>query len=274
MFIRFRERSNDGREPLYRNGFRVDGATLQCAGKCNSALRERRSLGNWTGHRAGPGFRCRSGCPLRPRCRWLIDGKPPYRLLVSLVENRRTNGKVRQEHIADFGAIDGHLLPLFYAEPDDGVSMWSIRSIWARLDFWDDLEERLGRLSNRISAEEADKVRAAVHARIPKPTDADIEKIEFWDAENYRSYFQNNIKSGRREIAQAERKIEESRQTITELESTVNEYDDHKREVTQWAMSEGDRKAIEERMSKSFERIDEAFESILRETINKEEMER
>jgi hypothetical protein len=272
MFVRFRERSNDGREPLYGNGVPVDSATLQCAGKCNSALREGRSIGKWTGHRAGPGFRCRSGCPLQPRCRWLIDGKTPYRLLVSLIENRRIDGKVRQEHIADFGAIEGHLLPSFYAEPHDAVSSWSIRSICARLAFWNDLEERLGRLSNRISAEEADKVRAAVHARIPKPTDADIEKVEFWRAENNRSYLQNNIKSERREIAQAERKIEESRQTITELESAVNEYDDHKREVTQWAMSEGDRKAIEESMRESFERF-EAIEESIRETINKEEIE-
>jgi len=262
MFVRFRERSNDGREPLYGGGVPVDDATLQCAGRCHPELRNRR---------AGPGYRYSSGCPLRPRCRWLIDGKPPYRLLVSLIENRRTDGKVRQEHIADFGAIDGHLLHSFYAEPHDAVSSWSIRSICARLAFWNDLEERLARLSNRISAEEADKLRAAVHARIPKPTDADIEKVEFWHTENDRSYLQNNIKSEWREIAQAERKIEESRQTIMELKSAVNEYDDHKREVTQWAMSEGDRQAIEESMRERFERF-EAIEESMREIINQEEI--
>jgi hypothetical protein len=137
MFVRFRERISDGREPLYGGGVPVDGATLQCAGKCNSALREGRSIGKWTG-RAGPGFRYSSGCPLRPRCRWRInDDLVPYRLLVSVIENHRSDGKVKQQHVADLGAIDGHMLSSFYAEPHDTASSWSMRSIYERLEFWD-----------------------------------------------------------------------------------------------------------------------------------------
>jgi hypothetical protein len=64
-----------------------------------------------------PGFRFLTGCPLRPRCRWRIGGgRVPYRLLVAVIENRRVNGKVRQEHVADLGAIEGHWLPSFFAE--------------------------------------------------------------------------------------------------------------------------------------------------------------
>jgi hypothetical protein len=60
---------------------------------------------------------------MRPRCRWRIGVEhgvelQPYRLLVSLIENRRVDGKVRQEHVASLGAIDGHLLPSFYAGID------------------------------------------------------------------------------------------------------------------------------------------------------------
>jgi hypothetical protein len=241
MFVRFRERSSDGREPDFI------GAKLQCAGRCRPDLRNRR---------AGPGARYFSGCPFKPRCRWLIDGKTPYRLLVSLIENRRIDGKVRQEHIADFGAIDGHMLPSFFLEPHDEVSSWSIRSICARLEFWDGLDERLTRLSNRINADEADKVRAAVHARIPKPTAEDADKIEFWNAENNRSMLQHEVKGTRREIVQLEQEIEESRHRIGDLESGVNEYDDYKREIEQ-CFTENDRKAIEESMRERFEAIED-----------------
>jgi hypothetical protein len=39
-------------------------------------------------------------------------------LLVSLSEIRRVDGKVRQDHIADLGAIDGIMLPSFYSKLD------------------------------------------------------------------------------------------------------------------------------------------------------------
>jgi hypothetical protein len=50
------------------------------------------------------------------------------RRLIGLVETRRADGKPRQEHIADLGAID--------IDP----------SAEARIAFWRRLHERLGRL--------------------------------------------------------------------------------------------------------------------------------
>ena len=103
MFVRFRERKNDTREP------KRTPAEIACAQRC----------ANRRGQRLGPGFRAGKGCPMRPRCRWRIGLDQdvilvPYRLLVSLIANKRVEGKVRQEHVADLGAIDGHLLPMFF----------------------------------------------------------------------------------------------------------------------------------------------------------------
>jgi hypothetical protein len=64
------------------------------------------------------------GCPEKPRCRWR-SGLPdlelvPRRLLVSLIATWRVNGRVQQEHVADLGSIDAHMLPSFFAgvEPE------------------------------------------------------------------------------------------------------------------------------------------------------------
>ena len=76
----------------------------------------------------------------------------PYGLAMSLVENRRENGKVRHEH---------------------GVSLGSIEtppSVAARIEFWRELRERLAELSNRLDAETRGKVMGAVHGRVPMVT--------------------------------------------------------------------------------------------------------
>jgi hypothetical protein len=74
------------------------------------------------------------------------------RLLASLAESRRAGGKVRQQHIANLGAIE--------QEP----------SIGARLAFWGDLHRQLGRLGNRIPGEELGAILGAVQARVPMVT--------------------------------------------------------------------------------------------------------
>lgn len=70
------------------------------------------------------------------------------RLQCALVETRRTDGKVRQEHIAQLGTV---ALPL---------------SVAGRLAFWAKLHDRLGRLSNRVGKDQG-KILEAIHARIP-----------------------------------------------------------------------------------------------------------
>jgi hypothetical protein len=69
---------------------------------------------------------------------------------MSLVENRRENGKVR--HVVSLGSIE------------------TPPSVAARIEFWRELHERLAELSNRLDAETRGKVAGAVHARIPMVT--------------------------------------------------------------------------------------------------------
>jgi hypothetical protein len=76
----------------------------------------------------------------------------PYGLVVSLVETRRENGKVRHEHVASLGSIE------------------TPPSVAARVDFWHGLHERLAQLSNRLDAETRGKIMGAVHARVPMVT--------------------------------------------------------------------------------------------------------
>jgi hypothetical protein len=71
------------------------------------------------------------------------------RLQVSLVENRRIGGQVRNEHVAGLGSVQ---LPL---------------SRESRVAFWKELYPRLDRLANRLDEDTKAKVIAAVDARIP-----------------------------------------------------------------------------------------------------------
>jgi hypothetical protein len=55
-------------------------------------------------------------------------------------------------------------------------------STWARLNFWAAIEERLARLSNRLTADDVAKIRAAVHARVPRPSDAEVAQVKAAEA--------------------------------------------------------------------------------------------
>src|SRR5262245_12119423 len=76
----------------------------------------------------------------------------PYGLAMSLVENRRENGRICHEHVASLGSIE------------------TPPSVAARIEFWRGLHERLAQLSNRLDAETRGKVIVAVHARVPMVT--------------------------------------------------------------------------------------------------------
>lgn len=84
------------------------------------------------------------------------------RLQVSLVENRRTGGKVRHEHIASFGSI---------ATPF---------SVEARLAFWARLHQRLAQLANRVDAA---KLLGSIHARVPMVTADEQRSLQLQNAE-------------------------------------------------------------------------------------------
>ena len=159
MFVRFQERNNDGRRPDF-----VWADLVYTTGR---------------------------------RRHWRIgsDGVElqPYRLVVSLIENRRVDGKVRQEHIANVAAIDGHLLSGFYAGVDpavvnatlagrdgSGMQRWYQASVRARADFWCDVHDVLSRLSNRVDADAAAKIVLAINARVPTLTSDEAAALQQW----------------------------------------------------------------------------------------------
>jgi hypothetical protein len=167
MFVRFKKRKSDGRRP---SG--TDDAKLACVGGCA----DRR------GQRLGGGMRAGKGCPMKPRCRWLIAGKlVPYRLLVALIVNRRVDGKVRQEHIADLGSIDEYMLPGFYPDGAPSDEQWHRGSVQARRQFWLGAFEKLERLGNRVSAEHREAFIEEMMRRIPIPTSEERRTADLFE---------------------------------------------------------------------------------------------
>jgi hypothetical protein len=93
------------------------------------------------------------------------------RLQASLIETRRSEGKVRHEHIAGLGSV-----PL-------------VPSAAERIAFWAKLHQRLDALGNRIDAARLGALLTAIHARIPMPTQDDQQAVQleredarFWQA--------------------------------------------------------------------------------------------
>ena len=91
----------------------------------------------------------------------------PRRLQVSLVETRRDGDKVRQEHVASLGAI---------AIP---------QTVAGRVEYWRDLHQRIGRLSNRLDSETQAKILGAVHARVRMPTVDEIHALNLEEAKQH-----------------------------------------------------------------------------------------
>jgi hypothetical protein len=87
------------------------------------------------------------------------------RLQVSLLETRRIDGKVRNEHVANLGSVE---MPATVA---------------CRLAFWARLHERLAKLSNRADAATQGKILGNIHARIPMVTLDEQRALQLENAE-------------------------------------------------------------------------------------------
>ncbi len=176
MFVRFRKLPCDGFEP---------GA----ASAPYIACRRPRSGPN------GPAacrdhFSGRGHCRLKPRCRWQIGGEEalaPYRLKVVLVENKRVNGKVKQETIAVLGSIEATWLPEFWEGIDKEkaaklkTDRWELYSLREHFAFWKIANSRLKKLANRLGPD-AKRIRMAAHARVPYPMEAGKKRLELLEA--------------------------------------------------------------------------------------------
>jgi hypothetical protein len=213
MFVRFRERKSDGREPIINNPGSIGYVELACAGRCA----DRR------GQRVGPGFRVGKGCPMKPRCRWRIKGLVPYRLLVALIENRRIDGKVRQEHIADLGSIAGHLLPGFYPDGPPADDRWHYASLLERHEYWLKVDELMLRLANRVSAEAVELIVARIEDRIPRPTGGDDQRmfdlIQWKQAARGAQHF---YRCANREIERHERTLVKTQRELVEARKSAD----------------------------------------------------
>jgi hypothetical protein len=159
---------------------------------------------------------------MKPRCRWRIGMSEglelvPYRLHVSVIENRRIDGKVQQEQIADLGAVDGYLLPEFWVGIDPSVILkvrsenWDLWSVRARVAFWETANPRLARLANRLDPK---AIRMAVHDRIPWPKQAEREMADA--REEFREWWVRH-KGFADQIENYERIIEKANKELVEL---------------------------------------------------------
>jgi hypothetical protein len=125
------------------------------------------------------------------------------RLQASLIETRRLEGKVRHEHVASLGSIA------------------ATSSVADRIAFWQELHQRLGRLSNRLDAMAQAKLLGEVHVRIPMVTMEEIRAVQLENAEADEPLWRGlaNMQAeqagGNRQLAAAaERKVAEGQAAV------------------------------------------------------------
>jgi hypothetical protein len=132
-----------------------------------------------------------------------------HRLVVNLVATRRERGKIVSEHVARLGSA---ALP----EPISAAE---------RILFWRDLKDRwrdlIDRLGNRVTADDRKKAPAAIHARIPKPTEAEEQAmrvaalrntVEEW--EGLQTLSSKRVEAERKLVEEYERSIAESQTLV------------------------------------------------------------
>ncbi len=202
MFIRFRKITSDGKRP------KAADAKIMCAGYCQ--------------------HRTYQECPVKPRCRWRIGVEHglklvPYRLNVALAENKRADGKVRQEHIAQIGSIDASWLPEFWEGIDPALAAkikgesWEMNSLRARTAFWKDANHRLKQLANRLGPD-LKRIRIAAHARVPYPMEPERKKLELLEAKDDFDRAKSSIEGAQRMVATGKKMVKTALKGVAESE--------------------------------------------------------
>jgi hypothetical protein len=163
MFVRFRKQPNGGFRPEAAHDDVV--AWEWAGGPCECGERRRHSR-RWTISRADIRLQ-------------------PYRIKVTLVENTRSNGKVKQETVAVLGSIDATWLESFWQRmPDPALRRqdWEFHSLLTRTEFWQDVLERMNQIGgNRLSKEERIAIRRAIHKVVPWVMEAEKKRLELLD---------------------------------------------------------------------------------------------
>jgi hypothetical protein len=93
------------------------------------------------------------------------------RLQVSLLQTSRSDGKVRNEHVASFGSVE---LP---------------QTVEVRIAFWQRLHDRLAKLANRVDAPTQTKLLDEIHARIPMATLDEQRGLQLRNAEANKQFW-------------------------------------------------------------------------------------
>jgi hypothetical protein len=130
------------------------------------------------------------------------------RLQVSLLETRRIDGKVRNEHVASLGSVE---MP---------------QTIETRIVFWQRLHERLAKLSNRLDATMQGKIFTDIHGRIPMVTPDEQREVQLRNAESdaqfwtsMRSMSEGNFMGLKRLASDAECQMAEIKPQIENAEA-------------------------------------------------------
>jgi hypothetical protein len=153
----------------------------------------------------------------------------PYRLKVVLVENKRVNGKVKQETIAVLGSIEATWLPEFWEGIDKEkaaklkTDRWELYSLREHFAFWKIANRRLKKLANRLGPD-AKRIRMAAHARVPWPMEAGKKRLEILEEKKDLDFFKGHIDYLERRIAGHEKIKKKADEEIAEDKKGVRRY--------------------------------------------------
>jgi hypothetical protein len=132
------------------------------------------------------------------------------------------------------------------------MEAWYRASVHARDEFWRGVHRVLARLANRVSADEAAKIIAAISARIPELTEEETAAIPKWEDEALLNFwnraenqFADLVKTDEGRIQYYEMWIARAREDIARFRSAGAEVHNGV-ELVQRAIMRGDRKAIKQ----------------------------
>jgi hypothetical protein len=133
-----------------------------------------------------------------------------------------------------------------------GLEAWYRASVYAREAFWHGVQQVLARLANRIGAEEAAKIIAAINVRIPMLTAEETTALPRWEDQallnrwkRAEQEFVDLIKREEKSIRDYEKLIADARETIRVYRPAGEEVSQGVKAV-QRAIVRGDRKAIKQ----------------------------
>jgi len=118
--------------------------------------------------------------------RW--SARPSGRLFARLVEGRRVDGRVRQEHVGQLGWVPANVA----------------LTVADRRAFWVSAEAALARLSNRLDPKTEGDIRMALHARVPIVTPAELQALALEQAKRDARLWKSQAAQGEKIVEASE----------------------------------------------------------------------